>query len=181
MKPYSLVFLVLLSAIFGGCAEKYYGFPNRYYGAERPDVDELLHFQADFAGKSPNARAEECRWLLKRQQETPQLGWTMRLMMGRTLSDSCGEPTKLIRTYEALADKIVPDQRITWMATYHAEVLKRSGTPTRKASGTSDRKQKTDTPQNPGKDDSKLLREKLEAIRSIEKKMDENSSDETQR
>lgn len=177
MKSFTLISFVLFSSLLTGCAGNYYGFPGRSYGNESLDIHELLRYQADFANKSAASRTEECRWLLKRQQETPQVGWALRLMIGRVLSDSCGDPAKLVHTYETLADRNMPEQRVAWMASYQAEVLKRIGNLSRKAA-VAERKQPT---QKSGKDESKLLREKLEAIRSIEKKMDENISDENQR
>jgi len=181
MKSLLVILALPPLVLLGGCADHYYAFPGRFgqsaYGGPGLDLEGLLRFQSDFAHKSASARAEECRWLLKRQQDTPQPGWALRLMIGRTLSESCGDPGKLVRAYESQADASRVDQRVTWMAAYQAEVLKRLSSLGRKATVT-ERKAKGEAapPAKADKDESKLLKEKLEAIRSMERTLDESTT-----
>jgi hypothetical protein len=181
MKSLLVTLALPLLVLLGGCADRHYAFPGHFgqsaYGGPSLDLEGLLRFQSDFAHKSQQARAEECRWLLRRQQETPQPGWALRLMIGRTLSESCGDPAKLIRAYESQTDVNRVDQRVTWMAAYQAEVLKRLGGHGRKATVT-ERKTKGEAapPAKADKDESKLLKEKLEAIRSMERSLDESAA-----
>ncbi|NJD05519.1 MAG: hypothetical protein FIA97_03345 [Methylococcaceae bacterium] len=167
MKYLPFLALLLLSACGGGY---YGGSPSRYSGV---DADDLLAFQADFAHKSAAARAEECRWLVKRQQQSPQLDWTLRLMIGRPLSESCGDPGRLVRAYESLSARQHLDRRAEGLGDYQAKVLQRLGYGGRRTDAAAERTEKS-TAKGNGKDDPKLLREKLEAIRAIERDMDEN-------
>lgn len=168
MKYLPFFALLLLSACGGG----YYDYPGRY-GSAGVDADDLLAFQADFAHKSPAARAEECRWLAKRQQQSAQLDWTLRLMIGRPLSEACGDPGRLVRSYESLSARQRLDRRAAGLGDYQAKVLQRLGYAGRREGGT----EHTDkNAAKSGKDESKLLREKLEAIRAIERGMDESGT-----
>jgi hypothetical protein len=158
---------LLLSACGGG----YYDYPGRY-GGGGVDIDDLLAFQADFARKSAAARAEECRWLVKRQQASPQLEWTLRLMIGRPLSESCGDPGRLVRSYESLSARHRLDRRSEGLGDYQAKVLQRLNYGGRREAAADHADKNT---AKGGKDESKLLREKLEAIRAIERGMDESA------
>lgn len=177
MKHHPL--LALCSCLLAGCAGNFYDFPLHTYGRESPSVGELIDFQSDFAHKSPASRSEECRTLSQRQRETPHARWILRLMLGRALSEACGDVAKLLRAYDNLTARNVLDQPVAGMAAYQAEILRRVGTGGRKGS-IADRKTKSEPTLKTGKDESKLLREKIEAIRSIEKKMDEQSTDDSQ-
>lgn len=175
--------VLLCSFLLGGCAGHRFGFPSGTRGDESPNVGELVNFQVDFAAKSPADRVKECRALRKKQGAKPEARWLLRLMIGRALSEGCGEPAALLRAYDALAGQRSLEQPVAGMAAYQAEVLKRVGRPARQAVPTG-RKSRDETVQPAGKDkaeptppaakdEAKLLREKLDAIRSMEKKMDE--------
>jgi len=163
MKTYGPLLLPLLLAACGG----------HYYdrgSSGGVDIDDLLEFQADFAHKSPAARADECRWLVKRQQQSPQLEWTLRLMIGRPLSESCGDPGRLLRSYESLSSRQRMDRHSEGLGDYQARLLQRLGYGVRRDNAEHADKNAAKT----AKDDPKLLREKLEAIRAIEREMDES-------
>jgi hypothetical protein len=168
--------LLLLLMLLTGCGGGYYlSSPS---GGGSVDVEELLTFQSAFASKSPADRGEECRALLKRQQQSPQTGWVLRLMIGRLLSDSCGDPGRLVRSYDSLKSRSYLDRGVVAMGDYHSKVLQRLSYLGRK-DASADKEPKGQSAS--GKDESKLLREKLEAIRTIEKEMDESKADESQR
>ncbi|QSA97714.1 hypothetical protein [Methylococcus sp. EFPC2] len=174
----SAIPLLLCTSLLAGCAGNQYGFPVQQFGTSGPNVGELIDFQRDFAARSATARAEECRWLSQRQKETPQASWLLRLMMGRALSDNCGDTSRLLSAYEDLARQNTLDAPVAGMAAYQAEILKRlgSGSSGRRAAASERRATKGEAEPKASKDETKLLREKLEAIRSLEKKMDEDSA-----
>jgi hypothetical protein len=165
------VILFLLILLLPGCGGGYYG-PGRSYGGGSVDVDDLVQFQSSFADKSPSARAEECRRMLRYQQQSPQPGWALRLMIGRPLSEACGEPGRLVRSYESLRSKRYLGRGAEGMGNYYAKLLQRLNV----AGGA-----RSEPTSRAGKDDAKLLREKLEAIRAIEKEMDERNAGDSAR
>jgi len=176
----SLVALLLLTA----CADFYSTRPyTPYYGGfqdayARSDIDELLRFGADFAKKTGASRAEQCRQLLGREQDASSVGVQLHLMMGRVLSEACGDIPKLLRSLDAIPPGRLPDGRVQSLVVFHTEALKRLNNLSRKQAAV-ERKQKTVHPTADSKnDDARILREKLEAIRAIEKNMDETGGGE---
>lgn len=180
--------LVLLSA----CAQyrpAWLGGPSRsdpYYA--RTDLDEILRFGAELAGKPGPVRAEACRSLLKRQRDTPHNpGIKLHLMTGRLLSDACGDARKLADAANELPANSF-DQQMRWWVAIQGEALKRLGSGQKRAAG-SERKSKAgkDAPESKpepakpaatqagGGDEAEVLRKKLEEIRSIERKLDETN------
>ena len=158
----------------------------------RSDLDELLGFGADLDGKTPSDRAEVCRVLLKRQKEASspgvQTGLQLHLMTARLFSDACGDIAKILGGVDSLPAQDLPDGRVRqWMAV-QTQALKRMDSLSKRL-GTLERKQKwlhsllaTKTVKSPGKPrvakpskhgESRALREKLDAIRSMEERMDE--------
>lgn len=173
--------------VISGCAEVDSGvrerFPAVYSGAPatHSDVDELLDFGANLANMTVPARAETCRSLVKRQKDAPDTGILLHLMIGRLLSDACGDIPKLVDELGAISPGSLSDDRMRKLIDIHGEALKRIGS-THKKLGALERKQKTvqnvlESKDAGGskKEESRLLREKLEAIRSMEKQLDETS------
>ena len=174
-----------------GCARFNHGFAGRSSDRTsdsyaQSNLDELLVFGADMASKSMSSRADVCRSLLKRQRETPGTGIQLHLMVGRLLSDACGDSNRILEAVEAIPAKNLPDERVQRFVSIHTEALKRINTLSRRV-GSLERKQKSvqtvleskdakDTKLVKGskKDEARLLREKLEAIRSMEKRLDES-------
>ncbi len=192
MKTLFRCLMLLALALMAGCADyrpTWFGRPslsrsNDYYA--RSDLDELLRFGADMAKKPGSARAEECRRLLKFQREAPGIGVRLHLLAGRLLSESCGDARKIA---EAAASSYPSDIRVQWLAAAQSEALKRLGSGASRRSVASDRKQKStpdaqdakpDSKPDSRKDDdeAKRLREKLEQIRSLERKLDESNDGE---
>lgn len=144
------------------------------------DFDDLLAFGANMAKSSPAARTESCRTLLKRQKNSPEDEIQLQLMLGRLLSDACGDIPKILDGVGTIPPELLADERMQKMITIQTEALKRL-LPAPKKSGTQERKQKTDksgleSKETTGakKNETDLLREKLEAIRSMEKHLDES-------
>ncbi|HYE36448.1 hypothetical protein [Methylocaldum sp.] len=181
-------------SVLTGCAEYYADWPRASYytpsydAYSRSDIDELLGFGAAFANKTGASRAEECRRLLKHYQRNPDVGVRLHLLIARTLSEACGDTTKILASIGAIPPNRMPDGRVQNLVAIQMETLKRAGSLSRRSAATdrkSDRKQatvcapdskpvyKTDPPT----DEAKILREKLEAIRAIEKSMDAPSAD----
>lgn len=185
MRNISLALSLLLLT---GCAEfnsgwNGYGYPDRYNDPyAQSDFDELLAFGANMSKIPAASRTDVCRTLLKRQKNPPGPGIYLHLMVGRLLSDSCGEIPRILDGVNAIPPGSLPDERMQRLVAIHTEALKRLQNVSRKV-GSLERKHKTvqsvleskDTKENNGskKDEARLLREKLEAIRSMEKHLDE--------
>jgi hypothetical protein len=176
-----------LTALFllAGCAEF---FPNRIYipyraapqdPYERSDIDELLRFGADFANSPSATRADRCRQLLKREQDASDVGVQLHLMIGRVLSESCGDIPKLLKALDAIPPERLADTRVRSLVAFNTAALKRLYTvPSGKRVVVEDRRPKVARPTTEVKnDDARILREKLEALRAIERKMDESGAD----
>lgn len=177
-----------------GCAE----FTNNWNGNSatysepyaQADFDELLAFGATMAKVPSLARAETCRTLQKRQQESPGAGFQLHLLVGRLLSDSCGDIPKLLEGVNAIPAENLKDERLQKLLVLDSEILKRMNSQTNtmpvcptKKSTAQKRKQKSISTAVDSKesgtssssnDEARLLREKLEAIRSMEKHLDES-------
>jgi hypothetical protein len=184
--------LALGLLLLSGCADfnaGWNGYQDPYYGNSyaQSDFDELLAFGANMAKISPSARADVCHTLQKPQKNPPGPGIYLHLMVGRLLSDTCGDIHKILSGVNAIPAGSMPDERMQRFVALHTEALKRLQNVSRKV-GTLERKQKSvqsvldskdsgeakDT-SGSKKDEARLLREKLEAIRSMEKHLDESS------
>lgn len=145
------------------------------------DVDELLDFGNNLSNMNSASRTETCRSLVKRQKEEPEIGVLLHLMVGRLLSDACGDIPKLLDEIAGIPPANLGDERMRHLVAIHSEALKRIGHASKKL-GSLERKQRTVQNVLETKDaassktqESRLLREKLEAIRSMEKQLDETS------
>jgi hypothetical protein len=160
---------------FGG------GFSNHYSDPyARSDYEELLTFGDNMAHMSASSRADVCRTLVRRQKVSRDPGVQLHLMVGRLLSDSCGSISKVLRGVETVP---LTDSRLQRFVSINTEALKRMNSGSRRSSGSvGSRPKKAQTVYEPNdskgsrKDENRLLREKLEAIRSMEKQMDESES-----
>lgn len=188
MRKTSLALSLLLLT---GCADFNVGWneTSNPYSSDpytQSDFDELLAFGANMANIPASSRVEVCRILLNRQNGSQGPGVWLHLMVGRLLSDSCGEITRILDGIHAIPPGSLSDQRLQKLIDLHAETLKRMNTVSRK-SATVSRKSKAaksvqeakdlSAPKNTPEaqnDEARLLREKLEAIRSMEKHLDES-------
>jgi hypothetical protein len=177
--------LALSLLLLVGCAQYNSGWDgggsNRYNDPyAQSDFDELLAFGANMAKISPSSRAEVCHTLLKRQKNPPGAGIHLHLMVGRLLSDACGDISRILDGVGSIPPRSLSDERMQRLVAIHTEALKRLQNVSRKL-GSLEHKQKTvqsvleskDT-NGSKKNEAQLLREKLEAIRSMEKHLDES-------
>jgi hypothetical protein len=177
--------LALSILLLAGCAEFNAGWnghsaPSYNDPYAQSDFDELLAFGANMSKISSSARTDICRILLKRQKNPPGPGIHLHLLVGRLFSDSCGDIPKILSEVGTLPPGSLYDERMQRLVSIHTEALKRLQSASRKA-GTLERKQKpaqsvVDSKDTNGskKDETRLLREKLDAIRSMEKQLDES-------
>ena len=178
--------LVLSFLFMAGCAEFNSGWEGNPASYRAPhthtqsDFDELLGFGANMAKISPSSRAEVCRTLLKRQKNPPGTEVYLHLMVGRLLSDACGDIPRILDGVGSIPPASLSDERVQRLVAINTEVLKRLQNVSRKV-GTLERKQKSVQSVLESKDENaskknetRLLREKLEAIRSMEKHLDES-------
>jgi hypothetical protein len=181
--------LALSLLLLTGCAGFNAGYQDPYYNDPyaQSDFDELLAFGANMSRISPSARTEVCRTLLKPQKNPPGAGIYLHMMVGRLLSDSCGDIPKILSGVSAIPPGSIPDERMQRFVAIHTEALKRLQNVSKKL-GSLEHKHKSvqsvldskdangskDTSDSK-KNETRLLREKLEAIRSMEKHLDESS------
>lgn len=186
--PIKLINMALTLFLMTGCAEFDSGLKSSFATPyEDPyaqsDLDELLNFGANMSNIPASSRAEVCRLLVKRQKTSTEPGIQLHLMIGRLLSDTCGDIPKILDGVAAIPAKNLFDDRVQKLVAIHTEALKRMKSVPRKL-GSLERKQKSvqtvlepkESKDSNGskKDEARLLREKLEAIRSMEKQLDES-------
>ena len=165
----------------------------------RSDLDELLGFGADLDGATPSDRTEVCRTLLKRQRDasSPEVktGIQLHLMAARLFSGTCGDIPKILGGVDAMTAQDLPDGRVRQWVAVQAQALKRMDRQS-KQRVMSGRKQKqaqreqasailpkevkmarkpmpTKEPHDKGDGEARALRGKLEAIRSMEERLDD--------
>jgi len=181
MRLISVALSLLLLTGCAGLNSSWEGDSNRYNDPyAQSDFDELLAFGANMANIPPSSRAKVCRTLLKSQKDSHGAGIQLHLMVGRLLSDACGDIPRILDGVDSIPPGSLPDVRMQRLVAIHTEALKRLYNVPRKV-GSIDRKQKTvqtvtETKDSTGSksDETRLLREKLEAIRSMEKHLDES-------
>ena len=176
--------LALSLLLLTGCAEfnsGWDGYSERYNDPyTQSNFDELLAFGANMANTPPSSRVKVCRILLKRQRNSRGAGIQLHLMVGRLLSDACGEIPRIL---DGVGSIHLTDDRMQKLVSIHTEALKRlNNVPKRLI--TQECKQKTvnsvqesKESNKPNKNETRLLREKLDAIRSMEKHLDETGDE----
>ena len=145
------------------------------------DLEKLLAFGAGMAHMPPSARVEVCESLLKRQKELPDNMIRLQLMLARSLSDACGDVHRVLEQVESIPVESLQDEALRQYVAVQKESMKTMQTVAKKL-GTLERKQKKfqsvlDSKESvePKANETRLLREKLEAIRTMEKQLDESS------
>ncbi|WP_347986251.1 hypothetical protein [Methylomonas sp. AM2-LC] len=148
-----------------------------------PDYDVLLDFSLKVSNMAVAGRAELCRSLLKRQKETPSTEISVQLLIGRLFSESCGDISKILDAVASVSSTNQYDEHSQKLIVIYAEILKRMQNSSKKLVAL-ERKQKSlqalldskgnKNPQG-SSNDSRLLRDKLDAIRNMEKQLDETS------
>lgn len=183
--------LTLTLALMSGCTQTHSGYWQDRFTSHfnndpytQIDVDELLSFGANMANVQAASRAELCKSLLMRQKNSEDAGIRLHLMVGRLLSDDCGSIPSILDGVRAIPTDYLSDARLQRLVSIHTEALKRMdrGQEKRSTIQHNSRKTKPLTKSKDSKetkptnqDENRLLREKLEAIRSMEKQLDESS------
>lgn len=172
--------LIFILALMAGCAQNYSGFwQNRYDPYTEIDFDELLSFGANMANVQAASRAELCRALLMRHRGPQDAGIQLYLMVGRLLSDSCGSIPKILEGVNAIPAYKLSDARLHSLISINTEALKRMELAPRRQSNNESQSSRVQNPKDSKgakQDENRLLREKLEAIRAMEKQLDESSN-----
>lgn len=144
------------------------------------EFDKLLAFAADFAGMPAPARAEVCGSLLKRQKEAPDTSVYLQLLSVRAMSDACGDIGKIVQQIDEMPAENLQDESLRRFVAAQKEGLKNMVAVTKKL-GSLERKQKKyqsvlESKETAGTkaNEARLLREKLDAIRTMEKQLDES-------
>lgn len=181
MRKLSLVLSLLLLA---GCAKLNSVWQGNAVHYNDPyaqsDFDDLLGFGANMAQIPSSSRTQICRTLLTGQKNSLGIGIKLHLMVGRLFSDACGEISAVLHGVDSIPPENLTDVRLQRFVTINKEILKRMNVQPRKRQATG-RKQKSvqAVPEYKDsgvskKDETRLLREKLEAIRTMEKQLDES-------
>ena len=180
--------LILSFLLLTGCAQFTSDWAGNSGGYADPyaqsDFDGLFGFDANMAQMPLSSRSEVCDILLKRQQNYPAVGIQLRLMIGRLFSDACGNITNILDGVSTIPSGSLSDARVQNLVAIHTQALRRLQVVSRKSLPL-ECKQKTVKPASASASGSKdekgaknnenrLLREKLEAIRSMEKHLDES-------
>lgn len=174
--------LVLSLLLLTGCAQFNSDWPGNSGGYADPyaqsDFDGLFVFDANMAQMPLSSRGEVCDILLKRQQDYPAVGIQLRLMIGRLFSDACGNIPDILDGVSAIPSASLIDARVQKLVAIHTEALRRLQVVSRKSLPL-ECKQRTVKPVSKDEKGAKntenrVLREKLEAIRSMEKHLDES-------
>jgi hypothetical protein len=153
------------------------------------DFDELLAFGANMTQIPSSSHIKVSNTLLKLQKDYPGTGIQLHRMVGRLLSDACGEIPGILEGIGSIPPANLSDERMQKLVASDTETLKRLHEVSNKL-GPLERKHKTvqsflesktatgskKKEWESNKDETRLLREKLEAIRSMEKYLDESES-----
>lgn len=138
------------------------------------DFDELLDFSSQMASLPVPARTDACRRLRQVGAGSVNDGVSLQLLVGRLFSDACGDIGTILNTVEAIPAERWRDERLKKLVLLHTEALKRLPQGGKKSSGArkSKVKQGAGSAEESPPEEVRLLREKLEAIRRMEKQMD---------
>lgn len=159
--------------------------PPPYDPYAQINFEDLLNFSANMAGISASARSEICRTLLKTGKSSTDISVQLQLLIGRLFSEDCGDSRTILEAVAAIPPGNLRDERAQKLVNIHSEALKRLGSQQPRKSGVERKPKSAAAPleskekeaAGSKKDDARLLREKLEAIRSMEKQLDESGND----
>ncbi|WP_150049640.1 MULTISPECIES: hypothetical protein [Methylomonas] len=147
------------------------------------ELENLLTFAFDMANMSETARSEACSALLKRQQIAETTTNLLQLAVGRQLSGACGDIEQILSKLNEIPPEQLGDEPLRLFVGFQKATLTSKGQLSKKI-GKLERKQKKYQSALESKDanatkanEARLLREKLEAIRSMEKQLDESGGD----
>ena len=175
--------LTIIVSLLAGCVpynSRWSGYRS-YHASRHSNVyfDDLLDFSANMAKISPSARAKVCRTLTQ-QGASPGTKRKLYRMSGRLFSGTCGDIASILADVAAIPSAKISDERLRKLIAIQSEALRslqyetavqdymeRNPKPAVPVPKRKQRVQKT-----PSNDEARLLREKLEAIRAMEKQLD---------
>lgn len=172
-----------LAWLFSGCAEFTATTENTPISQPEPfspvSVDKLLDFGARMSIMPDPEKIELCHSLLTAHQLLSSDDVQLQLMVGRLLCDACGDIPKILAGVKAISPNYPLDEKLQKFISIHTLTLQRihnqSIKPVAIKQKTKKSKLLTEPKENTEKPtENHLLREKLEALRSMEKQMDEN-------
>lgn len=176
------IFLILM---LPGCAEYFSSQPVKTTAQQnapysQSTIDDLLAFGASMTTMPDSSRADLCISLVDSQKNAALNSVQLQLMVGRLLSDACGDIPKIVEEVEAIEPKYASDDRLQRLISINLQALKRMHKlehkkrvemrKSKKAKMIVEPKGVTEPSQN----EADFLRKKLEAIRSIDKQMNDN-------
>lgn len=192
--PKSRALLATVLALLSGCASHTAGTPpqkTRTYAYAQGDLDELLTFGSDLAGMNEAELANICREMRRRENLPALAGGTLVLhqMLGQLRYDQCADYDSLVARMNSFLLESLPDHRSRQLVLMQAAILRRqrppSVAPVKSApAGARNRPRKAAPRPKPAPPasapgsqpvaagDASLLRQKLEAIRAMERRMD---------
>ena len=180
-----LTCLYFLIFLLSGCAQfnstsPYKKTANYNDPYAQSDIDDLLAFGASMAAMPEGSRTDLCKSLQNTQKISYSEGVQLHLMVGRLLSDACGDIPKILEGVRSLSPSYTSDDRLQRLIAIDTQALTRIHQLEKKKHVVVQKPKKTKTivetqkTPEPKQNEADLLREKLEAIRSIEKQMDES-------
>lgn len=177
------VVCLTLAWLFSGCAEFTATTENTPISQPEPfspvSVDKLLDFGARMSAMPDSEKIELCQSLLTTHQLLSSDDVQLQLMVGRLLCDACGDIPKILEGVKAISPNYGFDEKLQKFISIHSQTLRRIHNQaikpiaikqkTKKSKSLTESKENTEKPT-----ENHLLREKLEAIRSMEKQLDES-------
>lgn len=179
LQTFTMVSAMLL---LSGCSHFKFGADEPVPDCVQPakvasKLENLLKLADDMSKMPAAARTVFCHTLVKRQQESPNQELLLQLVVGRTISDACGDINKLLDQSNALPPTL-DEEPLRHFVGLQQEVLKNMLATSKRLSSLEKKKKKKPTSLDskdstePVSDETRLLREKLDAIRSMEKQLD---------
>lgn len=176
---------IFLIFILPSCAEYFSSQPLKTTTQQnipysQSTIDDLLAFGASMTTMPDGSRADLCISLVDSQKKAALNSVQLQLMVGRLLSDACGDIPKIVEDIEAIEPKYASDDRLQRLITINLQALKRMHKLEHKKRVEMRKSKKTKMivkPKDvtePTQNEADFLREKLEAIRSIDKQMNDS-------
>ncbi len=184
LSIYPLFILMLVSAL-NGCADLNPPpaeniVPSQIEPLPQSTVNKLLEFGAGMSAMPETSRTDLCKSLLTTQQLLHSDEVQLQLMVGRLLSDACGDIPKILDDIQTINPRYESDEPLQQLIAIHTQALLHIHNQSKKSLAAKQKPKKPkpaaeskDLPE-PKQNETHLLREKLEAIRSMEKQLDES-------
>jgi hypothetical protein len=174
LYPYRRIFLCALIILAPACAS-FNGSNSEdsnvaaYDPYAQSGIDDVLAFGATLASKPVSERTDACKSLISQQKLSPSAEKQLYLIVGRLLSEACGDIPTLLASVEGIRKAYDKDERIQRLLTIHSKTLERIHVQAQKSKSAAAKSRKRkpatetkDTSPELEKDEARLLREKLD-------------------